>query len=110
MLLAPYQEFTLQQSLLGSIYPMTPQLDEGSEGYQDLNQAKSALKKTVTDRGQFHYSFKEYFSTWFLSACCCCCIKKKEDWWRRREWRYNRYEESVERMSKEVDVLKYISA
>ena len=110
ILISPYQDFALQQSLLGSIYPTSPQLDEDRGGWANLKEATWALKQTVSERGQFTYTFWEYYGTWFFKTCCCCFLKKQKLWWRRREWRYNRYEDILERMNSEIDVLKFISA
>ena len=108
-MLGPYQDFALSQSLMSSIYPTSPQLDEGEEGYSNYNSAMQALKRTITERGQYKYSFREYQCTWILMKCCCCFISKDRRSWKEREWRYNRYEDALERMNGEIDVLKSVS-
>ena len=58
--IAPYEDFKFQSSLIGSIYPVSPQRDENEKKIDDLPEAYEALEGSVRERGKFFYTFLEY--------------------------------------------------
>ena len=115
MAISPYEAFKFQASLIGSIYPTSPQPDDDGQdedGFDEIGSSKEAHKvlyTTVIERGKFYYNYGEYIWTWFLASVCCCCINKKSKWWRVREFKYNRYQKAVEQLQEEIDIQKHVS-
>ena len=110
LIITPYEDFRFNNSLIGSIYPTSPKRDKKEPPIENSELAKKALESTVIERGKYYYGFIEYQVTWMLrSCCCCCCFNKKSLWWKKREFNFTRYEEAVERLNKEIDVLNYVS-
>ena len=108
MIIAPYEDFKFNNSLIGSVYPTSPQRDEDEPPIDNRKEAHQALEGTVVERGKFWYRFSEYYCTWILGSCFCCCVKKNSLWWKKRDFRYKRYEKAVENLTKEIDILKHI--
>ena len=73
MVITPYEDFKFQNSLVGSVYPTSPQKDEDEPPIESRDEAMDALEGTVIERGKFNYRFSEYQCTWILSKLCCCC-------------------------------------
>ena len=108
IIIGPYEEFKFNNSLIGSIYPTSPQRDEDEPPIDNRKDAHQALEGTVVERGKFWYRYSEYFCTWFLRCFICCAKCKDSRWWKNRDFRYKRYEKAVENLKKEIDILKHI--
>ena len=108
-LLSTYQEFRFNNSIIGMIYPTSPQPDPEAEGPQDVKTAEEMLFDTVKARGKFYYSYWQYYWAWILLKLCCCCVNKKSKRHQRREFQFKRYRDAVKRMNEEVDILKHIA-
>ena len=108
-MIAPYEDFKFNTSLIGSIYPTSPQRDEDEPPIDNRKEANQQMEGTVVERGKFFYRFSEYYCTWMLQCCFCCFVKKESLWWKNRDFRYKRYEKAVERLNEEIDVLKHVS-
>ena len=108
MLLSPYETFKFNNSLIGMVYPTAPQRDEKEQPIRSRDKAQEQLERTVSDRGKAYYSFTEYYWTWFLRSCCCCCFRQDSTAQKRRTFRYERYEEAVDRLASEIDILTHI--
>ena len=108
LLISPYEDFKFKNSVVGSIYPTSPQRDDDEPPIDNQKDANEALEGTVIERGKFYYSFNEYKFTWILKSFLCCFVKKDGIWWKNRIFKYNRYEKAVQRMDEEIDILKHI--
>ena len=106
--IGPYEEFKFNNSVVGSIYPTSPQRDEDEPPIDNSKDANEALEGTVIERGKFFYAFTEYQWTWIMKSFLCCLVKKNGVWWKNRIFKYTRYEKAVERMNEEIDILKHI--
>ena len=104
----PYEDFKFNNSLVGSIYPTSPQRDEDEAPIADEKEANEALEGTVVERGKFYYTFSEYWFTKFVNKMCCCCVNKDSLRWKVRNFKFERYEKAVEKMNAEIDILKHI--
>ena len=60
MVVQPYEDFKFNNSLVGSIYPTSPQRDEDEPPIANRKEANEALEGTVIERGKFYYTFSEY--------------------------------------------------
>ena len=109
LLVGPYEEFKFQTSLVGSIYPVSPQKDKDEPPVANRDEAKEVLEGTIVDSDKFSYDFTDYIFTWILRTCCCCCVKKNSFWWKKQEFKYQRYEDATERLNKEIDIVKHVS-
>ena len=109
LMIGPYENFRFWSSLMGNVYPTSPQPDEDEDAINNMGNAKQALEGTVIERGKFFYRFVDYYGTWFLNTCCCCFIKKNSRWWKVRQFKYKRYEDALKRLSEEIDILKHMS-
>ena len=107
--MGPYEEFKFANSLIGQIYPLSPQPKEEDKEIGSRGEAEQVLEGTVLSRGKFYYNFSEYTLTWLLQACCCCCINKESLAWRKRQHRYQNYVKAVEKLNDEVDILKHLA-
>lgn len=108
LLIAPYEDFKFNNSLIGMIYPTAPMPDENEPPIDNRKQATDQLEQTVSARGKFYYLFAEYWATWFLLSCCCCFLRKNSLRHKKRMFKYERYNTAVERMNEEIDILKHI--
>lgn len=91
-----YEAFKLQTSLIGAIYPTSPQGrdesiddDRDSAGESGVPGSERAAKKmmlnTVAERGKYWYNYSEYLSISLLNSFCCCFVSS-------RKWFTKRYE------------------
>ena len=71
MIFGGYETFRLHNSLIGSIYPTSPQ-SHISESQDSERQAKLAMMRTVAKRGKYWYSYSEYLIVSLMKLCCCC--------------------------------------
>ena len=93
-----YESFKFENSLIGAVYPTSPQ-DFGSDnldgGHDDAPQterkAKHAMMRTVAERGRYWYTYSEYLAVWFLNTCCCCFCSRSS-WFQKRIERLERHE------------------
>lgn len=108
IIIAPYEDFKFNASLIGSIYPTSPQRDEDEPPISSRLKANETLQGTVIERGKFFYEFSEYNWTWILASLFCCFLSKDSLWWKKRMFKYKRYEQAVERLSEEIDILKHV--
>ena len=110
LIFGSYEAFRLQNSLIGSIYPTSPQDFKGedllSEDPSSERKAKLAMMRTVSERGKYWYSYPEYMLVSFLRMCCCCCSKRQ--CFQRRLERLERHEEAVDKLANEIDIVKLL--
>lgn len=59
-MVTPFEDFKFNNSLIGSIYPTSPQRDEDEPPIDNRKEANQALEGTVVERGKFYYTFLEY--------------------------------------------------
>ena len=102
-LLAGYESFKLVIELSTIVYPTVP----GNIVYVDGDQAGESkarrnMVKTVTERGKYWYSYREYMTTNFLANCCCCLVKNKP-WFQHRMRRKERHEKAADSVRNLVD-------
>ena len=73
--ISPYESFKFKQSLIKSVYPTAPKLDElDQDDDASRGKANKQLEQTISKRGLFRYTYWDYNFTWFLKTFCCCCI------------------------------------
>ena len=73
--ISPYESFKFKQSLIKSVYPTAPKLDElDQDDDASRGKANKQLEQTISNRGLFRYTYWDYNFTWFLKTFCCCCI------------------------------------
>ena len=73
-----YESFKFENSLIGAVYPTAPSDDgEGHEGPSSEPQAKKAMMRQVSERRKYWYTYFEYMSTNFMTACCCCFSRRQ---------------------------------
>ena len=107
-----YESFMFENSIIGSIYPTSPPMDEKT-GSNPERAAKHAMMRTVAERGKYHYSYDEYFLFSTLRSICCCFTRKYEDGKKagccaRRLRRLQRHEEASDKLAEELDIVKLI--
>lgn len=103
-----YESFKLDNSLIGSIYPTSPQdfsEGDGSDVASSERKAKEAMLRTVAERGKYFYNYSEYLATSFLNAFGCC---RGKAWFERRLDRLKRHEEATEKLNNEIDIVKLL--
>lgn len=105
----PYETFMFLNSLIGNMYPTSPQPDEDEQPISSSVEALTMLKGTIIERGKFDYTFREYYFTWFITKFCCCCIRKNSQRAKIRQFKYDRYLDAIDRVNKEIDILKHVS-
>ena len=69
MLFGGFESFKLDNSMIGSIYPTSP--NEHSQ-VSNEREAKNSMMSTVANRGKYCYSYDEYMFVWLLKNLCCC--------------------------------------
>ena len=62
----------------------------------------------MAEKGKFYYRYSEYITTWLLSLCCCCMFDRESTWWRKRKFEYDRYEKAVDKLNKQIDIVKFV--
>ena len=72
ILFGGYESFMFENSLIGSIYPTSPPVDESEASERG---AKMAMMRTVAERGKYHYRYDEYLLFSMLKSFCCCFIR-----------------------------------
>ena len=94
LLFGGYESFKFENSLIGSIYPTSPQKsqcgDDKGNPHSSEGEAKFALIQTVSERGKYWYNYSEYLCTSILKSCCCCLLKNST-WFQRRIDRLKRH-------------------
>ena len=91
------------------MYPTSPQRDEDEAPIDTADEANEQIEMTIKERGKFYYRYSEYILTWLAGCCCCCFIKKDSIWWKSKQFKYKRYEDAVEQLNNEIDILKHVS-
>ena len=59
-MIAPYEDFKFNNSVIGMIYPTAPLPDESEPPLESRKKATDQLELTVSARGKFYYSFLQY--------------------------------------------------
>lgn len=102
IVLGGYQAFKLENSLIGAVYPTSPQGRDSNERQIDGDEndqlqsedlAKRVMFTTVAERGKYWYNYSEYLTIRLLSAVCCCFVSGRE-WYNRRLKRLYRHQEA----------------
>ena len=111
-LLGDYEQFKYENSLIGKIYPTSPKVqdDDGDDNGNKLNderEAKDAMLRIVAERGKYFYNYSEYWFAGFLRFFCSCCCKNKP-WYKRQMEKMERHEAASEKLSEEIDIIKFI--
>ena len=101
-----YESFQFENSLIGSIFPTSPQNFESELVDGTESKARRAMMRTVAERGKYFYHYGEYFLFSCLRSYCCCFTKG--DRCQRRMRRLERHEEASEKLIDELDVVKYV--
>ena len=70
-MLADYQDFRYENSLIGSIFPTSP--SEAEHVPSGESEAVQQMIGTVAGRGKYFYSFAEYCWSQILRFLFCCC-------------------------------------
>ena len=110
-LLGDYEQFKYQNSLIGKIYPTSPKVkdeeddDEGNK-ISDERQARDAMLRIVAERGKYFYNYSEYLCAGALRYCSCCC--KNKPWYKRHMEKLKRHDAASEKLSEEIDIIKFI--
>lgn len=115
ILLGSYETFKFENSLIGAIYPTSPQEmpatndDADNEGGATFKEQKSkqAMMRTVAERGKYFYNYSEYLLSLILRFVCCCC--SQGPWLKRRIKKLKRHEAASERLANEIDIVKLLS-
>ena len=113
-----YEAFKLQTSLIGAVYPTSPQgrdesIDDDSdrESESGVPRSERAAKKmmlnTVAERGKYWYNYSEYLCISLLSSFCCCFVSDRK-WFTKRLQKLKRHQEAGERLSQEIDIVKIL--
>ena len=65
------------------------------------------MLRIVAERGKYFYNYSEY---WFAGAqrffCSCCC--KNKPWYQRNIEKLERHDAASEKLSEEIDIIKFI--
>ena len=101
-----YESFTFENSMIGSIYPTSPQDFDMDTGSTNENKAKRAMMRTVAERGKYYYNYGEFVLFSFLRSYCCCFTKGERC--QKRMKRLERHEEACEKLMDELDVVKLV--
>ena len=108
MLTAGYETFKFENSLIGAVYPTSPQEEMAEDGAPEGTQmAKRDLMRTVAERGKYFYHYYEYLLTWSLRSFCCCCFKNSA-WFDRKTKKLERHEAASEKLADEIDIVKLL--
>jgi len=70
LVLSPYQSFMLDTSLIRAVYPTLPKSVVSGEAKSE-RAARTAMLRSVADRGQYVYDYLEHLIGSCLSCCCC---------------------------------------
>ena len=65
--LGGYEAFKFENSLIGSVYPTSPQDPDDSRAPDEMK-AKQAMMRTVAERGKYFYGYSEYLTTGLLNS------------------------------------------
>ena len=101
-----YESFTFENSMIGSIYPTSPQDFDLDTGSTDEKKAKRAMMRTVAERGKYFYNYGEFVLFSLLRSYCCCFTKGERC--QNRIKRLERHEEASEKLMDELDVVKLV--
>ena len=99
-----YETFKLENSLIGAVYPTSPNNNEPCESEQE---AKHEMMKTVAERGKYFYNYSEYLLACFIKTFCSCCCRST-NCYKRRQKRLERHQEASERLNNEIDIIKLL--
>ena len=106
ILLGGYETFKLENSLIGAVYPTSPQKDEYDD--QTEQSAKIDMMTIVAERGKYFYNYSEYLLSLILRFFCCCCASNKDGCLKRRMAKLERHEAASERLANEIDIVKLL--
>ena len=114
MILGSYETFKFENSLIGAVYPTSPQDmpsndDEEDQGRATVKEKKAqrAMMQTVAERGKYFYNYSEYFLALTMRCLCCCCGQGA--WLQRRMKKLERHEAASQRLADEIDIVKLLS-
>mmetsp|Transcript_32847 Transcript_32847/g.38681 ORF Transcript_32847/g.38681 Transcript_32847/m.38681 type:complete len:126 (-) Transcript_32847:623-1000(-) len=84
LIFGSYEDFKLNNSLIGAIYPTSPSrlntayVENPEEpAYLKEYRAKRAVVCTVADRGKYFYTYSEYLLSKIIVSCCVYCCTDK---------------------------------
>ena len=114
MILGSYETFKLENSLIGAVYPTSPQDMPTNDQEDDQvratvkeKKAQRAMMRTVAERGKYFYNYSEYFLSLILRCLCGCCSQGA--WLQRRMMKLERHEAASQRLADEIDIVKLLS-
>ena len=111
MIFGGYESFKFENSLIGAVYPTSPQdfqEDNDEAGPQSERKAKQEMMRTVAERGRYWYTYQEYMFVWLLKTCCCCFCSANSSWYKRRLEKYERHEQASEKLQHEIDIINLL--
>ena len=65
------------------------------------------MMRIVAERGKYFYNYSEYLFAGASRFFCSCCCKKKA-WYKRRVEKLERHKAATEKLSEEIDIIKFI--
>ena len=71
MLFGSYETFKFENSLIGAVYPTSPDNDDQSPS--DEMSAKQTMMQAVALRGKYFYNYTDYLLSSLIRYLCCCC-------------------------------------
>ena len=100
-----YQSFKFRKSVISTIYDATNNVKEPAA---NIDEAKSAMYRNVSEVGKFNYKYREYITTWLIFPFSRCLknIKPCE----RKLKRYKTYESAGQKFTAEMDIVRILSA
>ena len=65
------------------------------------------MLRIVAERGKYFYNYSEYLCAGAIRFFCSCCCKHKP-WYRRHLEKLERHDAASEKLSMEIDIIKFI--
>ena len=97
-----YETFKLENSIIGTIFPVSPHPLTGDSGDDEndskkpesADDAKLAMVNAASASGKYSFNFNEYIFTRALQIIACCKCLKKSAWYKKRVKRIKRHDEA----------------
>ena len=108
MLFGGYETFKFENSLIGAVYPTSP--DDDDQSLSDEMSAKQTMMQTVALRGKYFYNYSDYLASCLIPYLFCCCIRDqgKGGCLQLRLKKLQRHKAASERLAKEIDICKLL--
>ena len=96
-----YETHKFRNSLIANIYACTPEGPDSNPSQTRTN-SENDLKRTVSSKEKFNYTYCEALWAWLITSICCCF--RGASCYRKYDRRQRLYQEASKRLGKELNL------